>query len=288
MINLKAKTIIETFDGGGINGQKVAYYKQNLSKFKKSSLLPNMYVGTSTGAILATLYALGYSADEVVGIYEKLGKEVFKRRSIPSLKFARAKYAVDNLRDAVYSVLGDKTFADVPKGVILAITAFDITNGKRCVFRNTQQKYLNFKLADAVIASCPAPSLFDAYRCLGVDYIDGAMGGVNNPSIVAYDVAVRELGLFPDNLILTSYATGRKPQDYNNFRFWQLWDVPEVIDLLLSQSQENDHNQMRQKKGVHYQRIVMGSGYASGELDDTSSENARNMKLDSEKAYIRP
>jgi predicted acylesterase/phospholipase RssA len=184
-------------------------------------------------------------------------------------------------------VFGDRTFGEVDMSVTLAITAFDITNGKRCVFRNTQPKYLNVKIADAVIASCCAPSYFDSYEFGGNNYIDGAMGGVNNPSIVAYDIASKEMGREPMQIHLTSYSTGAKKTNYlKTFRFWQLWDVPKVVDMLLSQAQENADEQMRYKPASSYQRVSMGSEHSSSSLDDFSDGNIAAMRLDADDAIV--
>src|SRR5262252_8215575 len=75
-------------DGGGIRGIiSIEVLTRIESELRKSSGNPKLvladyfdYVaGTSTGAIIATLVALGYSVDEIRDFYLRSGEEMFHR-----------------------------------------------------------------------------------------------------------------------------------------------------------------------------------------------------------------
>lgn len=71
-------------DGGGMLGLGVALYCMKYEQMtgKKFSSNFGAFAGTSTGALIASLFAEGYSAEEVYEMYDKNLKGIFKKRYI--------------------------------------------------------------------------------------------------------------------------------------------------------------------------------------------------------------
>ena len=103
-------------DGGGIRGIiSVEVLARIESELRKSSGNPKLvladyfdYVaGTSTGAIIATLIALGYSVDETRDFYLRSGAEMFHKARL--WERFRTKFESDKLSEMLRDVIGEDT-----------------------------------------------------------------------------------------------------------------------------------------------------------------------------------
>jgi patatin-like phospholipase/acyl hydrolase len=272
--------IIISTDGGGAKGYENAEF---MALAPPEFSTADMYAGTSVGSILMALLATGKTPVEVRDLFALMGPRIFKK-SIFRRQIFRAKYSNKVLIEEIRRAFGSLTFGDLPVGVSLVVPAFNITEGKRCIFRTGEPRYKDVLISDAVIASCSAPSYFDAYSFGGSYYIDGGMV-INNPARVAVDLALR-CGYLVGDLKVLSYSTGHKKIDFlNMFKKWQLMDVVELIDLLLSEQQNTAHEQLVDAAGLKYRRIDMVIQNASGEIDDFSAVNTRAMALDARLTY---
>lgn len=65
--------------------------------------------GTSTGAIIASLIALGHSVDSILSMYRKHVPTGMSRRTAPARSMA--------LRNLACEIFGDATFSDVRTGI---------------------------------------------------------------------------------------------------------------------------------------------------------------------------
>ncbi len=188
---------ILSLDGGGVRGYLSIKILENVDKHlndKEGNEIPlgerfDLIVGTSTGAIIAGLLAIGKSAKDIRKLYENdipviFGKEM-KRNKLSS--FIWSKYKPDALRDKAKNYFEDLTFKDVKTDLI--VTAVDITNMKprfhKSNFSEENDGRSDEKLSDAIVASASAPVYFPVARELKhSDYlIDGGLVA-NNPSMV--------------------------------------------------------------------------------------------------------
>jgi len=126
--------------------------------------------GTSIGALIATFWAAGLSAQDIAKITYKF-KSKFKTLLLvdPTLPI-RGLIKGRAIKKILKAHLGNKTFFDVK--LPLKIIACDIKNRKEHVIDKG-------KLVDAVMASIAIPGVFEPVECAGnIQFVDG---GIVNP-----------------------------------------------------------------------------------------------------------
>src|SRR5688500_13530055 len=103
-------------DGGGIRGiiavEILAKIEADLraSSGKPKLVLADYFdyvAGTSTGAIIATLVALGFSMDKIRAFYLKSGAEMFEKAKL--WRRFRTKFESDNLTAMLKEIIGEDT-----------------------------------------------------------------------------------------------------------------------------------------------------------------------------------
>jgi NTE family protein len=172
--------------------------------FERIGLIPDCLAGSSIGAAVAGLSALGKSADEVGEALDEHGKTLFRiGMPIRGLVSNRA------LKRSLQATGGEINIEDLP--VPLAIVAADIGEMREVVFRRGL-------LWRAVLASCAIPGVYPAQRIGPYTLVDG---GVLSPvpTTAAADlgagtvIAIR-LGAEPVEPVTDAVAgisTGRPP-----------------------------------------------------------------------------
>jgi len=127
--------------------------------------------GTSIGAAVATLYACGLRAEQMVEAMDLVGRAAFRlsisRRSLLSIAGVQA---------AMQRIVGQRRFQDLD--LPLAVVATDIVSRQQVVFKKGL-------LWPAVLASTAIPAIYPPQRMAGYTLVDG---GVLNP--VPTDVVV--------------------------------------------------------------------------------------------------
>jgi len=194
----RKKFKILSLDGGGVRGylsiRILENIEQHLNK-KEGNDIPiglrfDLIAGTSTGAIIAGLLAIGKSAKEIRKLYENdipviFGQEM-RRKTVSSIFFP--KYKPNELQKRAKSYFEDLIFEDVKTDLI--VTSVDISTMTprfyKSDFADKNKRRADEKLADAIVASASAPVYFPVARDLKhSDYlIDGGIVA-NNPSMVA-------------------------------------------------------------------------------------------------------
>lgn len=182
---------ILALDGGGAKG----FYTLGVLKEIEAMLGCPLYrrfdlvFGTSTGAIIAALVALGYEIDQIHALYTEHVPRVMSSRS------AGARTAA--LRELAKEVFQDRTFEDVKTGIGIVATRWmterpmifkgSITqaHGRKGTFRPG----FGVSMADAVQASCSAYPFFErkvVVTATGdkIELIDGGYCA-NNPTLFA-------------------------------------------------------------------------------------------------------
>ena len=152
-----------TLDGGGAKG----FYTLGVLKEIEAMIgCPlhqkfDLVFGTSTGAIIAALIALGHSVDSILELYRKHVPTVMSQKTAPARSTALKKLASE--------VFGDATFKDVKTGIGV-VTARWLTERPMIFKGSVTQAHgrvgtfvpgFGVSIADAVQASCSAYPFFE-------------------------------------------------------------------------------------------------------------------------------
>lgn len=208
---------ILTLDGGGSLGVYTLGILAEIELMLDKPLHEtfDLIYGTSTGAIIASLLALGKNVKTIRKFYCQyvptvMGKNLAKTRS-------------KSLRESVEKVFGNDEFDKFKTDI--GIVATDIESRKPIVFKsNLKQAHgrsasfdpgFGCTIADAVVASCAARPYFKAVELKTTNYgtrkiIDGGFIA-NNPSLFALTDALRALDIQPKDIFILSIGTGSFP-----------------------------------------------------------------------------
>jgi uncharacterized protein len=200
-------------DGGGIRGIiSIEVLARIESELRKASGNPKLvladyfdYVGgTSTGAIIATLIALGYSIDETRDFYLRSGAEMFHKARL--WERFRAKFEDDKLSKMLRDVIGEdttlgseklRTFLMMVMRNATTDSPWPLSNNPKAKYNDAARADCNLKLPlwQLVRASTAAPTYFppEVVR-VGRDFIfvDGAVTMYNNPAFQLFLMATSE------------------------------------------------------------------------------------------------
>ncbi|MGH9770123.1 MAG: patatin-like phospholipase family protein [Candidatus Acidiferrales bacterium] len=210
--------LILSLDGGGAKG----FYSLGVLKELEAMLgrrlceCFDLIFGTSTGAIIAALLALGYSVDEIHALYKKHVPAIMRKRN------RRAKSAA--LKHLAENVFETRTFADVKTGIGIVATRWQLetpmifkgdvaqAHGRRATF----VPGFGCTIADAVQASCSAYPFFKRFvittgRGEQIELFDGGYCA-NNPTLYAIADAVIALKRQRPDLRVVSVGVGVYPE----------------------------------------------------------------------------
>jgi uncharacterized protein len=251
---------ILSLDGGGAKG----FYSLGVLKEVEAMLgCPlhqcfDLIFGTSTGAIIATLIALGNSIDEIHEIYKK---------HVPTVMSCRTRYArTEALAALATSVYGKKTFADMKTGVgVLAAKwmterpmIFKGSIGQAHGSRGTFVPGFGVSVADAVQASCSAFPFFErkTVTTAGGDKIELVDGGycANNPTLYAIADAVAALKKDRSELRVLSVGVGVYPQP-KKMLLWFIKRIPFNSIELLQKTLEINTQSMDQLRTILFKDV---------------------------------
>lgn len=209
---------ILALDGGGAKG----FYTLGVLKEIEAMLgCPlherfDLIFGTSTGAIIAALIALGYGVDQIHELYKSHVPRVMACRG------ASAKTSA--LRSLAGEVFGNKTFEDVRTG--LGIVATRWATEKPMIFKAsvaqahgrkaTFNPGFGVSIADAVQASCSAYPFFERKIVTTADgnkieLIDGGYCA-NNPTLFAIADATAALNKDRKDIRVVNVGVGIYPE----------------------------------------------------------------------------
>lgn len=185
-----------------------------LEVFEENKIPIDIVSGSSIGALIASLWALGYSTKEIREIASDVVKKIsfvsFSGFSIffPFKGFLRAKKFENLLR----GIFGNKTFYDLKHG--LRIVAFDFIKREAVILKE------GF-LYKAIAASCSMPGVFEPVISKNDIYLDG---GILNPlpvkSIIDYAKKIISVNVTPSKEeIISWYKHGRGVLNIFDFIF---------------------------------------------------------------------
>ncbi len=234
---------ILSLDGGGIRGALTLGYLKKIETIIKAKHPENpdyrmsdyfdLIGGTSTGAIIATLLALGKSVDEITEMYMVLGGKIFKDKMDwwkpwETMKWLKANYDYHGLQVELENAVGADTTlgSDKIKTGLCIVSKRADTNSIWPMINHPRGKFYDSEdgrnkdllLAKVVRSSTAAPTYFapqmmDVTPGQNAAFIDGGLSMANNPALTLLMVAT--FNGFPfhwpmgeENILLVSAGTG--------------------------------------------------------------------------------
>jgi patatin-like phospholipase/acyl hydrolase len=213
-----ARFRVLTLDGGGAKGFYTLGVLTELEAMAGRPLhevFPLVF-GTSTGAIIAALIALGTSIDKIHDLY---------KTHVPTVMRARTRGARSAALEALTrTVFKEATFDDVKTGIGVVATRWDLE--RPMIFKGTSRQAhgrlatfvpgFGVSIADAVQASCSAYPFFARHIVTTstgdrVELIDGGYCA-NNPTLYAIADALLPLTVPRAALRVLSIGVGEYPE----------------------------------------------------------------------------
>lgn len=247
-----------SIDGGGIRGIIPAVIIKELEseinkltgENKHISDYFDMFAGTSTGAILTTLYLSPqkYSTAEAIEFYREYGRLIFNQPNIfkrvinvNGIFFPR--YDTRGFEKVLDEKFGELKISGLSKPCIL--TSYNIRERYAHFF--TQHDALknneyDYYIKDVIKGATAAPTYFKPAMISPVNgtrhypLVDGGLYA-NNPSLCGYSEIYEEFKKEPDEMVIVSIGTGRSYDriKYKQAKNWGLagWINP-MFDIILN------------------------------------------------------
>src|SRR5579872_6316022 len=180
---------ILSLDGGGAKGFYTLGVLKEIEAMLGEPLCErfDLIFGTSTGAIIAALLALGYTVDEIHTLYKEHVPVIMRQRTASGRSRSLAHLAK--------TVFGERNFSDVKTGVGIVATRWELE--KPMIFKGSVAQAhgrcatfvpgFGCTIADAIRASCSAYPFFEKTVITSgdgkrVELIDGGYCA-NNPTL---------------------------------------------------------------------------------------------------------
>lgn len=251
---------ILSLDGGGAKGFYSLGVLYELEALLNSPLGKyfDLVFGTSTGAIIASMIALGYEVEDIHALYKKHVPAVMQAKK-PADKSA----ALAKLANEIYA---EKQFTDVITGVGIVATRW--RTEKPMIFKaNKAQAHgrlatftpgFGVSVSNAVQASCSAVPFFERKTVTTandgeVELIDGRYCA-NNPTLYAIADAIRSLNKRPEDIRVVSIGVGVYPQPNPNWKMWFAKRYIASVDLLQKTLEINTQS-MDQLRAILFKAI---------------------------------
>ena len=223
-INTTTKTSNKKFrilsiDGGGLKGVFTVYAIFKLKEEYGIDLFKefDMFVGTSTGAIIVTSVLLGTDFEELYESYiEKNNKAFAKRNELFKQvnKLFLAKFDNTHFKKELTENIGEMSFEEFDKvvGKHYLFTATNISEAKPILFAShhftsVNRRYMKMKVKDAIYSSSAAPMYFEP---IVEEYTKDiiADGGLwaNNPSSTALIYTLADLNIKLKDIEMLSFG----------------------------------------------------------------------------------
>ncbi len=234
---------ILSLDGGGVRGifagqiLNLMHDKLGIDPYSEF----NLFVGTSTGSIVAASLATHQNLSELVEDYESFAPSIFKKR-LSIYGMLRSRYNLNGLESFIQKRFDQITLGQIT--VPLIINATNISTGNVHVLKSSYQNDVrggdyyrdgNVPLYKAVLASCAGPTFFDPVQINDDLLCDGGLWA-NNPSLVGYVEALRNFKETAQNIRILSIGTGSYTPFYLPACKWGLmngWKRDKIVDLAM-------------------------------------------------------
>ncbi len=252
---------ILSLDGGGAKGFYTLGVLREIEGMIGCPLCErfDLVFGTSTGAIIAALIALGHRVDEIHALYKEHVPRIMQRKKPREKSRALAELANE--------IFGDKKFDAVKTGVGIVATKWVIE--RPMIFKGSSaQAYgrigtfspgFGCTIGDAVQASCSAYPFFERKTVKTgtgdtVELVDGGYCA-NNPTLYAIADAFVAIKVPPANLRVVSVGVGVYPEPtpplWSKMRWYRY--LPGVS--LLQKTLEINTQSMEQLREILFKQI---------------------------------
>lgn len=252
---------ILTLDGGGAKG----FYSLGVLRELEGLLTQPLHgsfdlvYGTSTGAIIAALIALGYPVADIHALYREHVPRIMQRKTPAEKSKALEELASEVFRDAM--------FTDVKTGVGIVTTKWVIE--RPMIFKGSIEQAhgrmgtfvpgFGVPMREAVVASCSAYPFFNRkiVETAAGDRIELVDGGycANNPTLYAIADATHALKLPLDVLRVVSIGVGNYPEPKPPLWSKMRWAKYLLSVQLLQKTLEINTNSMDQLRTVLYRNV---------------------------------
>jgi patatin-like phospholipase/acyl hydrolase len=247
----------------------------------------DLIFGTSTGAIIASLLALGKPVADIAALYEEHVPTVMRRK--------RRRRKTEALAKLCQQVYGESTFEEMKTGVgivtarwneerpMIFKTSTEQAHGRRGTF----SPGFGVKVADAVQASCSAYPFFDRkiVKTDKGDYVDLIDGGycANNPTLYAIADATMAMKVPIQQIRVLSVGVGIYPEPKRSWLSKTRWAQLLVSVQLLQKTLEVNTQSMDQLRSIlfgHAQTVRISDTYTQPELaTDMFEHNMAKLNL---------
>ncbi len=252
---------ILSLDGGGAKGFYTLGVLREVEGLAGKRLHEtfDLIFGTSTGAIIASLLALGHSVDEVHDLYKTHVVKIMKRKSATDKSAA--------LGELAREVYGDLGFDKVKTGIGIVSTKWDFERpmifkadpGQAHGRKGTFVPGFGVPIGEAVISSCSAYPFFNRKLVTTAkgDKLELVDGGycANNPTLYAIADALEALEQPKHALRVLSVGVGVYPQPKPT-TFSKMWLARYLQSVqLLQKTLEINTQSMDQLRQVLYRDV---------------------------------
>lgn len=279
---------ILTLDGGGAKGfYSLGVLKQLEALLGGGALCSefDLIFGTSTGAIIAALLALGRSVDDIKKLYEENVPHLMALRGCRQRTQGLEKLAqrvFGDLRfDAFRTHIGIVTSRWREERPMIFKTSVEQGHGMHATF----EPGFGCKIADAVIASCSAYPFFKrktvtTFDGSAVELLDGGYCA-NNPTLYALADAVRPLGKEHNALRVVSIGVGVYPEPPRYAHKWLIFNF--FLVRLLQKTLDINTHSMETLAGLLFKDVPMvriNDAYTTPDMaTDLMEHNITKLRL---------
>jgi predicted acylesterase/phospholipase RssA len=252
---------ILSLDGGGAKGFYTLGVLREIEGLVKCPFYQkfDLIFGTSTGAIIAALLALGKSVKEISDLYETNVPTVMQKKNRADKSAALKKLGDDVFEEAM--------FTDMKTGVGIVTTRWVIEHPM--IFKTSIEQAhgrvgtfspgFGVRVSDAVQASCSAFPFFERKTVKTdkgdvVELIDGGYCA-NNPTLYAIADAIVALKLPPEHIRVVSVGVGVYPAPKPSWFSKTKWAQKLLSVQLLQKTLEINTQSMDQLRHVLFRHV---------------------------------
>lgn len=219
----------------------------------------DLIFGTSTGAIITSMMALGKSVNEITALYQDHVPTVMKKTNADDRS--------DALAELSQTIFGDAKFDAVKTNIGIVTTKWVLE--RPMIFKgNIAQAHgrkasfapgFGVKIGDAVEASCSAYPYFNRKTVVTatgdrIELIDGGFCA-NNPTLYAIADATVAMEIPPEQLRVVSLGVGTYPPRKSNWLSLDHWKSKTPGVQLLQKTLEINTQSMEQLRTILYGHI---------------------------------
>lgn len=285
-INIDKNYNILSLDGGGVRGIMLLNQLVDLEKKLNKPIYEtfDLISGTSASAIICIFLAMGYTANEILEVYLKHSKKIFKKH-VFRLGIFKSRYNDSFFNKLILKYVSDGRLKDLLCDVI--IPTFNSTKKETVIFKSKNAKKdlsYDYKLFDVIRSCISAQTFFKPHKIGSSYFIDGGLI-INNPSLIAYVETLGYTAKYKCVNVL-SYSTGIKDAIINKYKIYGIlnWAKPTLDILLAEQSQITDYHMKEMGLNFDHLNYIRCESYilnSSGKIDDTREKNMENLISDS-------